>query len=346
MDKKFSLRKVYIVTALLFVVILLGTYLLLYSVTSDLKVFFLFTNYTIFLLACVAILLYGIFHKLTLFTNELHRTLGQMIDGNISFSEEQYDETLLSQIHHHLHRLCHILEAAKNSAHTEKLRLQELISDISHQLKTLMTTLRLTESSIERDISDPSKLQSLLHTHTLLLSKLEFLLLSLVKISRLETGIITPAPSYQAVGNTILTALENVVLAAAEKKIEIVFHYSDEYKAYHDPKWTSEAIYNILDNAVKYTNENGYVSIEVSALESYTKIAIKDTGIGIRESEIPHIFQRFYRSPCVKELPGVGIGLHLAQDIITRQYGFIHVLSAPNIGSTFEIFLMNGDAPE
>ena len=346
MDKKFSLKKVYIVSSLLFVVILLSTYLLLYSVTSDLKVFLIFTIYTIFFLACVAILLYSIFHKLTLFINELHRTLENMIDGNISFFEEQYDETLLSQINHHLHRLYNILEAAKNSAHTEKLRLQELISDISHQLKTLMTTLRLTESSIERDISDPNKLQSLLHTNTLLLSKLEFLLLSLVKISRLETGIITPDPSYQAIGNTILMALENIVLAATEKNIEIVFNYSDEYKAYHDPKWTSEAIHNILDNAVKYTNVNGYISIEVSTLESYTKISIKDSGIGIRESEIPHIFQRFYRSPSVKDLPGVGIGLHLAQDIITRQYGFIHVLSAPNIGSTFEIFLMNGDAPK
>lgn len=125
-----------------------------------------------------------------------------------------------------------------------------------------------------------------------------------------------------------------------------MFNYSDEYKAYHDPKWTAEAIYNILDNAVKYTKENGCISIEVSSLESYTKISIKDSGIGIRESEIPHIFRRFYRSPSVKDLPGVGIGLHLAQDIITRQYGFIHVLSAPNIGSTFEIFLMNGDAPK
>ena len=162
----------------------------------------------------------------------------------------------------------------------------------------------------------------------------------------METGIITPDPSYQAIGNTILMALENIVLAATEKNIEIVFNYSDEYKAYHDPKWTSEAIHNILDNAVKYTNVNGYISIEVSTLESYTKISIKDSGIGIRESEIPHIFQRFYRSPSVKDLPGVGIGLHLAQDIITRQYGFIHVLSAPNIGSTFEIFLMNGDAPK
>ena len=105
MDKKFSLKKVYIVSTLLFVVILLSTYLLLYSITSDLKVFFVFTIYTVFLLACVAILLYSIFHKLTLFTNELHRTLENMIDGNISFVEEQYDETLLSHIKHNMHRL-------------------------------------------------------------------------------------------------------------------------------------------------------------------------------------------------------------------------------------------------
>lgn len=95
------------------------------------------------------------------------------------------------------------------------------------------------------------------------------------------------------------------------------------FKAYHDPKWTSEALYNILDNAVKYTNENGHISIELFTLENYTKIVITDSGIGIKESEIPKLFQRFYRSPSVKNFPGVGVGLHLAQDIISRQYGFI-----------------------
>lgn len=97
---------------------------------------------------------------------------------------------------------------------------------------------------------------------------------------------------------------------------------------------------------VKYTNENGHISIELFTLENYTKIAITDSGIGIKESEIPKLFQRFYRSPSVKNFPGVGVGLHLAQDIISRQYGFIHVFSTLHVGSTFEIWLINSDSPK
>lgn len=88
-------------------------------------------------------------------------------------------------------------------------------------------------------------------------------MLSLVKISRLETGVIKLSPSYQPIGYTTLMALENIVLAADQKNIQINFNYSEDFKAYHDPKWTSEALYNILDNAVKYTNENGHISIEL-----------------------------------------------------------------------------------
>ena len=209
------------------------------------------------------------------------------------------------------------MENTKNSVNAEKVQLQQLISDISHQLKTPMTTLRLTESAMEKAITKPQELKTLFHTNTAHLNKLEFLISSLVKISRLETGVIKLSPSYQTIGDTILMALENIVLAADQKNIQITFNYSEDFKAYHDPKWTSEALYNILDNAVKYTNENGHISIELFTLENYTKIAITDSGIGIKESEIPKLFQRFYRSPSVKNFPGVGVGLHLAQDIIS-----------------------------
>lgn len=209
-----------------------------------------------------------------------------------------------------------------------------------------MTTLRLTESAMEKAITKPQELKTLFHTNTAHLNKLEFLISSLVKISRLETGVIKLSPSYQTIGDTILMALENIVLAADQKNIQITFNYSEDFKAYHDPKWTSEALYNILDNAVKYTNENGHISIELFTLENYTKIAITDSGIGIKESEIPKLFQRFYRSPSVKNFPGVGVGLYLAQDIISRQYGFIHVLSTLHVGSTFEVWLINSDSPK
>lgn len=268
------------------------------------------------------------------------------ISGNQNARIECNNEGELYRLFHEVNSLVSILNAHAENAGKEKRFLKDTISDISHQLKTPMTTLRLTESAMEKAITKPQELKTLFHTNTAHLNKLEFLISSLVKISRLETGVIKLSPSYQTIGDTILMALENIVLAADQKNIQITFNYSEDFKAYHDPKWTSEALYNILDNAVKYTNENGHISIELFTLENYTKIAITDSGIGIKESEIPKLFQRFYRSPSVKNFPGVGVGLHLAQDIISRQYGFIHVLSTLHVGSTFEVWLINSDSPK
>lgn len=214
MKKTFSLKKVYIIVSLLFLLIFSGSCIILRTLTSDPKVFLLFTVFTFLLLICVFILFCMIFHKLTLFTRELHKTLDSMIEGTYFSPDEKYDETLLSQINHHLGRLYSILENTKNSVNAEKVQLQQLISDISHQLKTPMTTLRLTESAMEKAITKPQELQTLFHTNTAHLNKLEFLISSLVKISRLETGVIKLSPSYQTIGDTILMALENIVLAA------------------------------------------------------------------------------------------------------------------------------------
>ena len=153
MKKTFSLKKVYIIVSLLFLLIFSGTCIILRTLTSDPKVFLLFTIFTFLLLICVFILFCTIFHKLTLFTRELHKTLDSMIEGTYFSPDEKYDETLLSQINHHLGRLYSILENTKNSVNAEKVQLQQLISDISHQLKTPMTTLRLTESAMEKAIT-------------------------------------------------------------------------------------------------------------------------------------------------------------------------------------------------
>lgn len=344
MAAKFSLKKVYIIVILSFITILLCTYVLLQKLTNDFRIFLLFTIFTILVVVCVLFLFCCIFHRLTLFTSGLNKTIDNMIKEEELPIELTYDETLLSQVNHHLYQLYNILNTTRNAVNAEKRELQELITDISHQIKTPMTTLRLAESAMEKAITKPDEMITLLHTNDIHLNKLDFLLSSLITSSRLETGIISLSPSYAKVNDTILMALENIILPASRKNIEISFEYSNSYYAYHDMKWTAEAIYNILDNAVKYTTENGSILIELSALDVYTKISIKDSGIGIKESELPQIFQRFYRSESVKELPGVGIGLYLTRDIITRQHGFIYVSSVPNRGSTFEIYLNNANS--
>jgi len=109
----------------------------------------------------------------------------------------------------------------------------------------------------------------------------------------------------------------------------------------HDRKWTTEALFNILDNAVKYTTNNGFIHVSVFCWEIYTKIDIADTGKGILESHQAEIFKRFYREAEVHGIEGIGIGLYLARKIITMQGGYIQVTSDVGKGSTFSIFLPN-----
>ena len=106
-----------------------------------------------------------------------------------------------------------------------------------------------------------------------------------------------------------------------------------------DPKWTTEALYNLVDNAVKYTPAGGGVTLRAVGYELFCRIDVTDTGPGIPEAEQARIFQRFYRSPSAGETEGVGIGLYLARQIAAGQGGYLKVTSRPGEGSTFSLFL-------
>ena len=167
--------------------------------------------------------------------------------------------------------------------------------------------------------------------------KLRFLVDALVKLSRLENGILLLEP-----GNDDVARLIKDVDTAMRKKAEakgLIFTTKDEsLSAYFDYKWTLEALCNIVDNAIKYT-DRGSISITLKASEMFACISVKDTGIGIAEEDIPKIFARFGRLQSSKEKEGVGIGLYLAREILSKEDGYIKVKSAPDEGSEFLIYL-------
>lgn len=168
--------------------------------------------------------------------------------------------------------------------------------------------------------------------------KLNFLISALIKTSRLETGIISVKPERQDVNQLIETSLEEILPKAAAKSIALNrSHYNGT--ACFDRKWTAEALFNILDNAVKYTPDGGSITISATAYELFYRIDIADNGIGIAEEEVSKIFGRFYRSPEVNQGEGVGIGLYLAREIISAQSGYIKVKSRRGSGSVFSVFL-------
>lgn len=267
--------------------------------------------------------------------DKLHSMLDAAIDGH--FSESTFDESKLSALEARLSRyLCECSVSSKNLL-TEKNKIKALISDISHQTKTPIANILLYAQLLaEHEL--PEDCQTCVKALSAQAEKLNFLIGALVKTSRLESGIISVIPRLEQVQRLLDSATEQIKSSAEAKKITLSVQDSKE-TAYFDLKWTSEALYNIIDNAVKYTPTGGKIEIEVTAYELFCRIDVRDNGIGISEEEHSKIFARFYRSPSVSEEEGLGIGLFLAREILSAQGGYIKVDSRPGQGSTFSLFL-------
>lgn len=249
-------------------------------------------------------------------------------------------ETLESKLNHKLRRLSEITESTTAKARAEKDELKSLLGDISHQIKTPIANVKMYNNIlIERDVPK-EKQQEFLKLSNLQIEKLDFLMESMIKMSRLENGVIQLQPRSNMLVPILANALVQVNQKAEEKDIAIEVKCEESVRANFDTKWTEEAIFNVIDNAVKYTQEGGAISIDVEQLEMYIVINISDNGIGIAEEEQAMIFQRFYRSPQVQLEEGVGVGLALTREIISRQQGFMKVKSTPGDGSRFSIYLL------
>lgn len=267
--------------------------------------------------------------------------LDEMVDRAIHGREKltHFDETSLSSLEHKLLRYIEISKANEQHLETEKNTIKELISDISHQTKTPLSNILLYSQLLAEtpDLGGDTRL--LLHQIEAQSDKLEWLITSLIKLSRLETGMITLQSEVKPVIATITSALSHIYTRAENKEIGIQMECDPGTAARHDHKWTSEALFNLLENAVKYTNPGGSIRIVAESNEMFTRIDISDTGIGIAKDELEHIFKRFYRGQDAREYEGIGIGLYLTRKIISIQGGFITAASEPGQGTKLSIFL-------
>ncbi len=271
-------------------------------------------------------------------TRKTMNRIGEMLDAAISgtFTERGFDESELSALET---RFAHYLSAAEVSAGNvaqEKDKIKSLIGDISHQTKTPIANLLLySELLMEADL--PPAAMANVETIHAQSEKLRFLIDALVKLSRLENGMITLSPGKHPLGPTLAGVAAQYAAKADRKGLCLECSASD-ISASFDPKWTAEALANIVDNAVKYT-QTGSITITTRSYDLFARIDITDTGMGIPESEQPKIFSRFYRSEPAAQQEGVGIGLYLARQILSSQGGYIKVASVPGKGSTFSVFL-------
>lgn len=277
--------------------------------------------------------------RLTIFTRELCRTMDQMISGSGEPVRVADSETLFARISYRLSRLYGIMQENRRKVDGERQELQMLVSDISHQVKTPVSNLKMvTDTLLAKPVTEEERREFLLGIRSQT-DKLEFLFQALVKTSRLETGLVRLEKKNAPLIDTLATACSGIVYAAEKKNISVTVDCPDDLHLCHDSKWTAEALFNLLDNAVKYTPEGGEIRVLVEQWEMYVKLDVSDTGKGIPESRQAAVFRRFYREEEVHEEQGAGIGLYLAREIVTKQGGYMKVVSEVGRGSTFSVFL-------
>lgn len=269
-------------------------------------------------------------HKETV--RKIDRMLDLAIEGNLR--EETFDESMLSKIESKFNRYLLDLSSSEVNLQEQKEKIEGLISDISHQTKTPIANISLYSELLKEDQSKEYIEEIIFQTN-----KLKFLVESLLKASRLETGIIKLNPTINEINPVIEAITRSVERKARERNIRVVYEGNKMYTAFFDPKWAEEAIYNIVDNSIKYSKDNGEVRINILEYPLFLRIDITDKGMGISEDDMAKVFQRFYRSEAVNAIEGVGIGLYLSREIVQGQNGYIKVQSQVGKGSTFSIFL-------
>lgn len=285
-------------------------------------------------LLALAVVLYDRWH-----TARTIRRLDEMLTAamNGSFSEQNFDESRLSSLESRLGRYLAASALSARNVREQKDQISALISDISHQTKTPVANLQLYAQLLSEQPLTPQG-KDCAAAISAQAEKLQTLIEALVKTSRLETGILALHPQSGEISSVVERAAAQYAPKAAEKGITLTVGQTDG-SAVFDPKWTEEAVCNLLDNAVKYTPSGGTVTVEVKNYELFLAIRVADTGPGISEEEQAKIFGRFYRAPGAYQAEGVGIGLYLTRQIAEKQGGYVKVESAPGRGSTFSLYI-------
>lgn len=265
----------------------------------------------------------------------LDEMLAAAMDG--SFTEQRFDESRLSALES---RLAQYLAASSVSAQdlqAQKDQISALVSDISHQTRTPVANLQLYAQLLAEQPLGPEG-RACAETIEMQAQKLQSLIEALVKTSRLESGVLALHPAPGELAPMVERAAAQYAPKAAARGLSLTVGPAAG-SAVFDPKWTEEALCNLLDNAVKYTPAGGAVTVSVQAYELFAAVRVRDTGPGIPEEEQAKIFGRFYRSPAAYQTEGVGIGLYLARQIAAGQGGYLKVESVPGAGSTFSLYL-------
>ena len=267
--------------------------------------------------------------------NEVIKIIEEINNKNYSFKMKDINEEDLSLLKNEIYKTTIMLNEISEISKKDKKELEESLEDISHQLKTPLTSiLIMIDTLLDDEDMDQNTREDFLRNMKREVMNINFLVKSILKLSRLDTNTVKFISKKESVKEIINEAILNVSLLSDLKNVKIETNLSDSF-INCDYKWQIEALTNILKNSIEHSYENNKVLIESSENNAYVKITIKDFGSGIAKEDINHIFERFYKGKD-SDYDSIGIGLALSKSIIEKQNGKISVESSEN-GTTFTI---------
>ena len=275
-------------------------------------------------------------YKLNKEITKINKYMDKVLNGDYSIDIRDYNENKLSLLKNDLYKLVVRLKKQHEKELNDKLYLKDFLSDISHQLKTPLTSMYVINDILEKE-EDKEKRKDFLIKNKLQLERIEWLISSLLKMATIESGTTKLLKTNVNIKDLINKSLQPINIRLELKDININIEGNKNITFNLDFNWMREALLNILKNAYEYTPYGGSININYEDNPLYLMIKITDSGIGINKNEIKNIFKRFYKVN--KDSDGVGIGLNMASKIIEKHDGKIIVTSKPNLGTTFEIRL-------
>ncbi|PJI07900.1 MULTISPECIES: sensor histidine kinase [Clostridium] len=301
-------------------------------------------------LTLMIFILFVIFHMIislrqfnSIFTkiNEVYNGAEKIIKGEYSLRLSEYRDGELGKLSTSFNKMSSIIENTFDTLKKEKGFLKNTMQDISHQLKTPLSSLKIfNELLLNQSVKDEKTLNEFLHESQKQLDKMEWLIINLLKMAKLDAGAIEFRNRDSSIEETIDESVKLLRPMYTVKNQKMIVESSDKAYFAHDRKWLIEAFSNIIKNCIEHTDDEGKIKITIYNSPIMVKVTIGDNGAGISKEDLPHIFERFYKGKGVYNKNSTGIGLSLAKSIIENQGGFITVKSVIGVGTTFNIVFL------
>ncbi len=265
--------------------------------------------------------------------------LSEQIDLVLHNEEHLYireaEEGELSVLQSEILKMTLRIREQNDALRREKTHLADSLADISHQLRTPLTSVNIILSLLEKD-TDQKEQKALLREAGELFQQMDFLLSSLLKLSRLDAGIVTFKKERIKIGSLVSDSLRPFLISMELHNIQVQTDIPEGIELFGDFRWLSEAFQNMIKNSMESVGDNGKIQIACVDNPIFTEITFHDDGAGIAEEDLPHIFERFYRSKDA-DATGYGIGMALSRNIIMRQGGTIMAQNDPRGGAVFSV---------